>query len=73
MTYPTQLPKPSKTLRYAPFKKHLGFYCKKCDASKRLDMTHLCECLVLEEDPRAIRGHMESEWVAIYADVPLRP
>lgn len=67
MTYPTFMPKP------APFRKTLGYYCKKCDTDKRLSSTRLCDCLVFEEDPEKVREHMATQWAPIYADVRIKP
>lgn len=50
-------------------RKDLGFYCKKCDDKRRLDMRHLCTCLEMVEDMRDINRHIRREWLPIYAEV----
>lgn len=74
MTYFTQMPKPVRYIikpkpPYSVYQKHLGYFCKKCQSERRLHETRLCDCLVLEEDPKVIKVHINTFWSPIYADV----
>lgn len=54
-------------------RKHLGYYCTKCDADKRLNVMRLCRCLDLEEDPKKVKWHINTHWAPLYADMELLP
>ncbi len=58
---------------YAVYRKHVGYYCAKCETEKRLNVMRLCPCLDLEEDPKKVKNHINTHWAPIYADMELPP
>lgn len=58
---------------YSTYRKHLGYYCGKCQVKKYLALTELCDCLLFEEDSKVIKAHINREWSPIYADMEVRP
>lgn len=55
------------------YRKHVGYYCSKCETEKRLNVMRLCPCLDLVEDVKAVRKHINTYWSSIYADMDLPP
>lgn len=78
MTMPIAKPKPYAEYVVKPhapgstYRKHLGYYCPKCKTQKLLTTMKLCDCLVFIEDKKAIKTHINAEWVPIYADMLVR-
>ncbi len=58
---------------YSTYRKHVGYYCRKCQVEKRLALTQLCDCLIFVEDAKEIKTHINNEWVPIYADMDVMP
>lgn len=58
---------------YSTYRKHVGYYCAKCNVKKRLSLTDLCDCLIFVEDWKQIKAHINTEWSPIYADMDVRP
>jgi hypothetical protein len=54
------------------YRKHVGYFCVKCQTEKRLNMTSLCDCLIFVEDSKMIKAHINNQWVPIYADMEVR-
>ncbi len=58
---------------YTVHRKHVGYYCTKCETERRLNVMRLCPCLDLVEDPKKVRYHINTHWVDIYADMEMPP
>lgn len=58
---------------YTIHRKHVGYYCTKCETEKRLNVMRLCQCLDLEEDPKVVKRHINTFWAPIYADMEIPP
>lgn len=65
----TVTPKPP----YSIYRKNLGYYCTKCGSEKHLNVMRLCPCLDLEEDPKAVKRHINTFWAPLYADMEIPP
>lgn len=58
---------------YPIHRKHVGYYCTKCEENKLLSVMRLCRCLELEENPKRVKIHIDTFWAPLYADMQLHP
>ncbi len=54
---------------YTVYRKLQGYFCRKCQGDRFWKETRLCDCLTMEEDPHAIKVHINNYWDPVYVKV----